>query len=1251
MPWNKFEGREFLWKLCSPLVGVMASPDVTDAIARNNLPSIVDFLRPLGERIPGKVQLRDSQGLFGSVEHWGIRIVDMAYLGQIDPIVSQKVSSYCSRNHPDACSRTGLGIKTAADVDDIFSKASLTEASPWYLQFRDLTCKYIGMFVTTTANTDPLETLTMLSATNSLPSVYNRGYMDPNLLKHYVLIHDQSIETSSETFGISCHILRINSRKPGQVELAASTAGISDIWAPYMRENSLFRNATPEFLSAEDILIKGIDDLTKFQTITKKANLSTESEALYCEMMSEGDVKNAETFLKEFIVQNLVANSRRGLTGRIFSAGRKYFSGTNKTSSLVSNQNPNGTVTHLYPFNSPEMIMRKLADFSLMMRDYRYAFSVYDSVRKDFLADRMPKYAAGTFEMMVVCSLISEGLSKGYIELLGSAVNNYQEAKSLEFASRATILTYELLRYKELYPEAPAALVKIISEDSNLRTGIFLEQAALCYLKCDPPMIRKFAFHLVLAGHRFAKCGQREHAFRSYITALDTYGDGKWSLVNDHIHFSLGRLSFHVQDLSLAVEYFLKLLGTTSKQSPAQQSVFLKEFLHVYKINIPQNFETVGNLDSIRSITTLPLPLLKDSSVKASVLEILDNQQHSTNSSDEEQWEKMEADLVAEGYSVSRGNVGKKVTKSLHNTREGNKTVCAVGEPVFVKFEWQNPLQINLQITEISVVCVYASDTKSFIDIPAGYAVDNQLKLEEKSSTRIIGEHFDVENIPELSFGALEKVPILLRIFPKVKGEIKIIGVRYRLCGTVPTLRRFSKRGKRLNDTKDQRMSIVYAVDNSLNLVVTPPMPVLDVTFHSFPQNLLSGEVSRVILEINNKGNRGLKNLLVKLSHPSFFTAGTSDQVESKISADSKNENREFIGVENVIFNSSMIAIQLPISENKNSPILEAGQMTLIPLWIRGDRIGKHVFRFLFGYQSEDESDKIAYRTLPSTMISQVIPSLRINAFTRPSTKSIHEFILGVEIENLHTSSEVSLRQLTSLSPSWILQPIDIIWTEDRLKLAPKKTMFMYYKFIRANQKMLDDPETSPEALTTKAIKRLIFGEAQEELKAPPINLHISSVSKSTPVSCVSSPFRNLSLNSRVQWRSSSLSVQYPGLTPDKLPNLFTLYSTDDVDLALFWDTPSISQSTTVPERSGHHYVIGINLSLQSPLQIQRIGKTANAIFAASNKSMAKALFAATVRERKTLVNSLLKSRVKDISPVRMIMKTKNAISHDFASM
>jgi hypothetical protein len=53
---------------------------------------------------------------------------------------------------------------------------------------------------------------------------------------------------------------------------------------------------------------------------------------------------------------------------------------------------------------------------------------------------------------------------------------------------------------------------------------ILHEQAAFCYLRLPQPMLRKFCFRLVVAGHRYGLIpGQSRHAVRCYRLAYSMY--------------------------------------------------------------------------------------------------------------------------------------------------------------------------------------------------------------------------------------------------------------------------------------------------------------------------------------------------------------------------------------------------------------------------------------------------------------------------------------------------------------------------------------------------------------------------------------------------------------------------------------------------------------------------------------------------------------------------------------------------------
>lgn len=91
----------------------------------------------------------------------------------------------------------------------------------------------------------------------------------------------------------------------------------------------------------------------------------------------------------------------------------------------------------------------------------------------------------------------------------------------VQYAVRATLLSVLCLGSASLHGEAAKQLIRMTSEDSDLRSAMLLEQASLCFLSGpgSKAMCRKYAFHMVLAGHRFSKAGQKKHALRCYKQA------------------------------------------------------------------------------------------------------------------------------------------------------------------------------------------------------------------------------------------------------------------------------------------------------------------------------------------------------------------------------------------------------------------------------------------------------------------------------------------------------------------------------------------------------------------------------------------------------------------------------------------------------------------------------------------------------------------------------------------------------------
>ncbi|CAI2163877.1 1745_t:CDS:10 [Funneliformis geosporum] len=1306
--------KDFVTRVLSPRVAVISTQDADQACQTNNFPDFLSLIKPFGDRIEGRVTVQDSQGLPNPVENFTIRFAHLTSLGQPDvhltsQIIAEKVKSI--RSNPNILDDLPE-ISKKTDVNERYLAVNQDDITPWYAEYRRLFFTFTGVtehetfdhpvaciIAISSSNPDPENTLLQLYNDLTPAPIFEKGFMDPNILKYCVLLHDNHkvtlehsvavLEKIKRTFGLNCHLLEINSipltvsseehdlfsAQGSPVKISNS---IPDIWTPYINEDKVLKELLANSTSRKTTSFEhhsrqsSLTSLSSYslplsptmstlnspttsldeEMMFSKENIVVDSQSTiglslvgdigsppvrYGQYLSEKDITGVHTFVgilvRQSIVPNMernvrhwneqVASSRRGITGRLFSASRRYFStGIKSTTAVqqstqspyVSNTHTNNPAIQIYAHNTPEAQMRKLADYAFMLRDYKFAYSVYDSVKKDFSADKAWKYYAGAQEMIGICLLMLPNLGNRtdtdhYFE---QSVNAYlNRSKETFYATKVTLLYYEMLKFKNSYKDAPAALVRMTGEDSELRSALFLEQAALAFLRCARPMVRKYAFHMVMAGHRYGKCNQREHAYRCYLAASKVFENHSWSLVEDHIHFSLGRQSFYLGDLDTALKYFLKLLRA-SRQPAAQQSVYLQHFLMIYKQYI-LNKDKGSNFE----LQELPIPTFDDYSVRV----MLSNSQ--SNEYDEN-WDIMEKEFLEEGFS-GLDIYGKPRKKPSPLGSDLHQTVCAVGECEHVPLEVSEENLRNLS---------------EEIDNEESSQHDNIDNADVKS---IKFEAFDLEILSEISLPGLETKAISLRVLPKKQGTIKVLGLQYNLNSLIRGVKKFSRRGKRLNDTNDQRTSVVYTTDRSLDLMVTSPMPLLEVAFHSFPEVLFSGEVTQVVLEINNKGQKGLTDLRVKISHPSFFCIGNS--------ADSNYLTTETLKTKNSVFNSSIKDIPLPQKEFINSGSaclsLAPGKTTLIPIWIRGDRIGKHMFRFLFTYESEDNNMAMKYRSLRYFKTTQVLPSLKINAFTRPSTRGLNEFILGIEIENLQ-NNEFQLCQLSSISPSWIISAVnngsssgDIV---SKSLIAPRQTIFIYYR-INRNEKLStndnvdennsESNDITPEVFTSNALEQLLMGEKNLRAEPSPIKLTITNVPfKDRTITSSANPLQGFSMNSRVQWRSSTLINQFPFISPNKHRNIFTLYNTNDVDLALYWNIPH-SQS----QRQGHHYIIGINLGVQqNPFQ-------------GSNKSLGhnRALFEATVRERTLLLNSLSKNKnFKDDSPLKLVIQCADIYKHDF---
>ncbi|KAI5962246.1 uncharacterized protein KGF55_003322 [Candida pseudojiufengensis] len=119
---------------------------------------------------------------------------------------------------------------------------------------------------------------------------------------------------------------------------------------------------------------------------------------------------------------------KKSITGRFFSASRKFFNNSDSNllsssstiqssgsnSSQTSSQQTSFNYQEMYYYkSSPEQTIRKLADWSLILNDFKHAYSTYDLIRKDYSNDRAWIYVASTQEMCIISLLLAQTQSFG----------------------------------------------------------------------------------------------------------------------------------------------------------------------------------------------------------------------------------------------------------------------------------------------------------------------------------------------------------------------------------------------------------------------------------------------------------------------------------------------------------------------------------------------------------------------------------------------------------------------------------------------------------------------------------------------------------------------------------------------------------------------------------------------------------------------------------------------------------------------
>lgn len=823
------------------------------------------------------------------------------------------------------------------------------------------------LLVVSSKDEQPINRFVDLLNTDQFPSLLNDGVMDPKILKHYLVLHDRQdgspdkvsniLAEMRSTFGSNCKFLCINSAE------ARSDDGKDVPWMPY-GSHILHGDNTARLLSSEDI--NGVRDFMQ-------------------DLSSNYIIPHMEQKIR--ILNQQVAATRRGFRNQI----KNLWWRKGKEDAPESPDGPT------YTFSSIESQIRVLADYAFMLRDYELALSNYRLLSTDYKLDKAWKRYAGVQEMTGLCYFMLDQSRKDSDYCMETAFTTYLKigSSSQRNASRCGLWWAEMLKARGQFKDAANIYFRISNEEPSLDAAVMLEQASYCYLLSIPPMLRKYGFHLVLSGNRYYISDQRHHAIRAYRNALFVYRENGWSYISDHVHYNVGRWYSFIGVLDLAIKHMLEVLAC-SHQSLATQNVFLNEFSHVVQ-SMGKKFE----------VYNLRLPVINMASLKVFYEDFRTYASPSDVHVSENLWQSLEEELVPSA-ATSRSNWLDSQIKSS-SRRNNDSAVCVAGEAVVVELEFQNPLQVAVPVSEISLICELTAKSEgtetdsSALNTPP----DGDFERPCNNDSSFMLSKLDVI----LETG--EKKRIQLEVCPKREGLLKITGVRWTLSDTVIGYRyfEFDMKGKQKKGRRP-----LSSLGTNLEFLVIKGLPKLEACIQHLPKKIFTGDLRPLLLKLRNPSEFSVKNIKMKISHPRYLITGNIEELNMDFPKYSENPESAVIKEAPAIAIPNFKSFLFAFPDDAK---VQGETCLTWPLWFHAGLSGKISLYVSIYYEVESCSNNMTYRILRMHHDLEVLPSIDVSFNITPCKSSLHEFFVQMDIVNKTKLDSFSFHQLSSVGNMW----------------------------------------------------------------------------------------------------------------------------------------------------------------------------------------------------------------------------------------
>lgn len=576
--------RDLILRAFSPHVSVLASQDTEELIRHKGIVGgLLELLRPFGEHISGKVTIRDSTGVSRQWEDFSVRFA--AVKDGLESPRNPDRRSTDSGNVQRAGQRQSLQefrparLRSGGDVPQIedlverhltFSEEQSGPAGSDYMTAKNVaaiadphvTSPFYSLYlrrmlsglpmIPAETMSHPVASVIAISSRSASPieelrSLYdssNTGehrlpqWVHNEFLRYYVLIHDEDYDDITKSmalydqmkrhFGLHCHLLRLrstqcipsddDSTKLPQCEWTAAAEELAEIVRRETNDDE--EDPTPYIFESD----------------------ATALRAFVREMVTQSIIPSMERTSATWNDQ--VASRRRGISGRFMSLSKRFttFGGRNSSGPALGGAGSNyDSLQGFYRPDAPEAVMRKLADYAMMLRDFRLAHSTYEILCQDFKNDKAWRYYAGANEMAAVSLLLATSPNnkiriEGIDQYLETAYYSYVTRVAAPYnALRTLLLGVELLKMRggNALDDASRWSSKILDDRlvGPIGHALIMERIANCFSErravhglVDVDRHRKAAFYNMLAADAWLRQEKASQAEKCLGEAMRLYG-------------------------------------------------------------------------------------------------------------------------------------------------------------------------------------------------------------------------------------------------------------------------------------------------------------------------------------------------------------------------------------------------------------------------------------------------------------------------------------------------------------------------------------------------------------------------------------------------------------------------------------------------------------------------------------------------------------------------------------------------------